>query len=73
MPSARTRPGKQGELVFAVTIDTGSSRTFTGHRFKWSPHTRPLAENNILQATRPGPGLGITLDPDTIEFWVENG
>ncbi len=57
---------------YTFTVDTGSSRTFTGHRYRWSPHDQPLADNNVPQATRSGPGLSITLDPNTIEFWIEN-
>jgi O-glycosyl hydrolase len=54
------------------TVDTGSTRTFTGHRYRWSPHTAPLAENNVNRGTVTGPALSITLAPNTIEFWIEN-
>ncbi|QKW17734.1 hypothetical protein HUT16_00465 [Kitasatospora sp. NA04385] len=68
VPNAKTATA----APYTFTIDTGSTRTFTGHRYRWSPHTQPLAENNVLQATRQGPGLSITMEPNTIEFWIEN-
>ena len=57
---------------YTFTVNTGSTRSFTGHRYRWSPHTQPLAENNVARGTVTGPGLSITMAPNTIEFWIEN-
>ncbi|MGC5399445.1 hypothetical protein ACPXCP_27380 [Streptomyces sp. DT20] len=68
VPNAQTSTA----APYTFEVSTGSGRTFTGHRFRWSPHTEPLAENNVARGTASGPELSVTVQPNTIEFWVEN-
>ncbi|MEW1864817.1 hypothetical protein AB0399_31355 [Streptomyces sp. NPDC088194] len=68
VPNAQTATA----APYTFTLDTGSSRTFTGHRFRWSPHDQPLAGNNVYAGRLAGPDLAVTVAPNTIEFWIED-